>query len=288
MQGGEGKIGGSSEDAQLPMDSDLAPEDVHLQEGDEEGWHGHSQAHLLEGQGTKDHTGVPDEASDGCVQDARNELGDETLPGADAEPSGEGAVEHLKGSPREGPVGEPQPLSTEDAPTETAALDARVNVGGAPENLQAFSDEEPTKLHCMNTEEGSSDITALDVGGTGPTGIEGSRVAEDTMLASPEAAGEDNDPAPSTQLSPVYCDTEQAALPLQQDPPPNPVSRMEVVSMATQLLDKWQELKEVFRIPKKKSNPSAQQEEPVLVATSVSSWAWGDFNQRSTVMIILA
>ena len=278
MQGGKVKIGGSTDDPQLPMDSNLAPEDVHLHEGAEEGWHGHSQAHLLEGQGTKDHTGVPDEASEGCAQDAHNtDLRDETLPGAHAEPSGEGAVEHPRGSPGEGPVGETQPLSTEDAPTQTAALDAHVSVGGAPESLQAFSDGEPTTFHCMNAEVGSSDLTALDVGGTGLTGIEGSRVAEDTMLASPEAAGEDNDPAASTQLSPVYCDTEQAALPLQQDPPPNPVSTMEVVSMAAQLLDKWQDLREVFRIPKKKNNPSAQQEEPVLVATSVSSWAWGYF-----------
>ena len=269
MQEGEGEIDGPSVDAQLPMDSDPVPESVQLQMGGEEGWQDQSR----EDRSTTHHGGVPDETPQDRAQAALDVLIDKFLPAADGDLSGEGAVEGLEGLPSEGPMGEPPPLPAEDAPTGTATLDLHASVngpGGPPESLQGGSDGKPTTILCGRADEDSPAITAVDVGG-----FEGFCVAENTNLASPESAKEeeeDTGPTVSVQLSPVYSDTEQVPLPLQQDPPPNPVSSMEVVSMAVHLLDRWQDLKEVFKIPKKKPNPSGQQEELVSAATSVSSW----------------
>ena len=281
LQAGEEEIGDPSEGAQLPMDSNLAPHGVQLQTGSGEGWDGHSQVHVTEGQGTTDHGGVPDETPQEAAQDA-HKLTDESLPGAAGELSGEGAPHGLRGSPSEGPMEDPRPLPTEEAPTDAEAQDLRSSVsgpGGTPESLQGVSDEESTALNCTRTGEDSPTIAALDVRSTDATGLEGSCDAENTLLASPEVAKEEDDvgPTASAPLSPVYSDTEQVALPLQQDPPTNPVSCMEVVSMANQLLDRWQDLKEVFRIPKKKPNPSGHQEEQAPAAASVSPLACAKF-----------
>ena len=275
MQEGEGEIDGPSVDAQLPMDSDPVPESVQLQMGGEGGWQDQSR----EDQSTTNHRGAPDETPQDRAQAAIDVLIDKFLPAADGDLSGEGAVEGLGGLPSEGPMGEPPPLPAEDAPTGTATLDLHASAsgpGGAPESLQGAFNGKPTTILCGRADEHSPAITALDVGGSNATGFEGFCVAENTNLASPESAKEeeeeDTGPTVSVQLSPVYSDTEQVPLPLQQDPPPNPVSSMEVVSMAVHLLDRWQDLKEVFKIPKKKPNPSGQQEELVSAATSVSSW----------------
>ena len=270
-----GEISGLLEDTLVGNDPD--PQSDQLAMGGEEGLEGKDgprQVLITEEQRPTDHVIVPDETSEEHSQDVHRSS-EEVVP---EEMRGEDATEGLGGSSCEGL--QPPILPAEDTPAKDSNTSAN-DFEKLPENLQPVSNEEQTENQSMKAEEVSPATTApLDAGNTDGSGLKGAG-SEESRVASLDATKEEDDkegddddddegPSVSAPLSPVDSDTEHVPLPLQQDAPSTPVSGMEVVSMATQLLERWQDLKEVFRIPKKKPNPSGHQEEQVPAAISVS------------------